>query len=131
MKKLVVSDLFFEIYKDFNVFNLKDKLDKLTRRELLLMLIVATDNLNEDDLFVLNNIAGYVTELNIIYDSLGDLNEINTTDIDLLQLIEDTGDKYIDTNCIVDCDGNTLPVPLTESEALLKRRNDGLDTILE
>ena len=40
----------------------------------------------------------------------------------LILLGDETGDKYIDTSKIVDSVGNKLPKPLSEKEALIKRR---------
>ena len=34
----------------------------------------------------------------------------------LQELIEETGDKYIETDNVVDIDGNKLPEPLTKEE---------------
>jgi hypothetical protein len=132
MPQVTVSDLFIEIYQDFNVFSVKDKLSKLSRKELLLMLVLATYTLDEDDKVFLDNCSNYSDELHLLYDSM-DSNggKLITTDPDLLQLIEESGDKNIDTGCIIDKDGKGLPKPLSESEALLKRRNVGIENILK
>ena len=48
-----------------------------------------------------------------IFDLLDDKEVTNPI---LLQLIEETGDKYIETDDIIDVDGNKLPEPLTKEE---------------
>jgi hypothetical protein len=110
---ITVSELFMNIYKKFNVVNQTSEMSKLSRFELYLLLTLAVDKFNEDDPVVCSNFSSFITELTEIFDVQDDKETIDT---DLLQLINRTGDKYIDTDIIVDKEGNKLPEPLQKDE---------------
>ena len=54
-KKILVSNEFFEIYKSFNVCSQVEKMIKLSRRELYLLLTVCIDNHDDSVLSVRHN----------------------------------------------------------------------------
>jgi len=110
---ITVSELFMDIYTKFNVVNQTSEMNKLSRFELYLLLTLAVDKFNEDDPVVWSNFSSFITELTEIFDVQDDKETIDT---DLLELINRTGDKYIDTDIITDKEGNKLPEPLQKDE---------------
>lgn len=112
-KKLQVSDLFVEIYTNLNVCSQLENMEKLSKKELYLLLILALDKHNDEDPVVLHNLLPWKdTALQIF-----ELQDDKETDIlELKELVEETGDKYIDVTILVDVNGNSLRVPLTKEE---------------
>ena len=112
-KKLQVSDLFVEIYTNLNVCSQLENMEKLSKKELYLLLIIALDKHNDENPVVLHNLLPWKdTALQIF-----ELQDDKETDIlELKELVEETGDKYIDVNILVDVNGNSLRVPLTKEE---------------
>lgn len=113
MTKITVTDQFVSIYRKFNVVIQTSEMNKLSRFELYLLLIVAVDKFNEDDPVVWSNFSSFITEIKEIFDIQDDK---ETNNPHLLELINRTGDKYIDTDIIVDKEGNKLPEPLQKDE---------------
>lgn len=111
--KVVVSDLFTDIYKNFNVVDQVDSMKKLSKKELYLLLTVCIDKHSDDDPVVIHNLLPFKEDAMKIYEVQ---NDEETTDEVLLQLIKETGDKYIETDNIVDIEGNLLPNPLNKQE---------------
>lgn len=117
-KKIKVSPLFIEIYQNFNVLEQTEKMKLLTKKELYLLLTVCLDKFSDTDKTVRQNFSPFKKEVMEIYDIQDD----KETEIkDLLELIEETGDKYIETDYIVDENDNTLSEPLTIEEVRDKR----------
>jgi hypothetical protein len=112
-KKIVVSELFIDIYKNFNVTSQVEKMKQLSKKELYLLLTCAFDKHSDDDPVVRHNLLDFREEAMKIY---AIQNDEETTDQDLLDLIKETGDKYIDTDNIIDSSGNKLSDPLTKQE---------------
>lgn len=112
-KKLQVSDLFVEIYINLNVCSQLENMEKLSKKELYLLLIIALDKHNDEDPVVLHNLLPWKdTALQIF-----ELQDDKETDIlELKELVEETGDKYIDVTVLVDVNGNSLREPLTKEE---------------
>jgi|GEM_PF-4331584 len=135
-KTIVVSNLFIDIYKNFNVYKQVNKMKKLSRKELLLLLILSSESFDESNAIVIENYKEFKKELQILYDSLPDNLDDDKLVIDrdfinlLILLGDETGDKYIDTSKIVDSVGNKLPKPLSEKEALIKRREIEIENII-
>lgn len=127
-EKFTVTPLFVEIYKLFNVVSQVERLKNLSRKELLLMLTLAVDTFSEDNHIVIENITPFKDELKLIYDLQQD-NAI--TDEDILYLAKVTGEKYIDSEMIVDSNGDELPEPLSEEEAIELRRDINITEITE
>lgn len=112
-KKLQVSDLFVEIYTNLNVCSQLENMEKLSKKELYLLLIIALDKHNDEDPVVLHNLLPWKdTALQIF-----ELQDDKETDIlELKELVEETGDKYIDVTVLVDVNGDPLREPLTKEE---------------
>ena len=113
-KQIVVSDLFKEIYLNFNVSNQLENMKKLERRELYLLLTYALDKHSDEDSVVLKNFQPFKDEVMEIYDIQDDKDATNEI---LLALIEETGDKYIETDDLVDSEGEKLRNPYSKEEA--------------
>jgi hypothetical protein len=113
VKKVVVSDLFVDIYKNFNVTSQVDKMNQLSKKELYLLLTVCLDKHSDEDQVVVHNFTPFKDECMTIFDVQDD-KEVN--DIDLKSLVDETGDKYIETDFIVNSKGESLPNPLTKEE---------------
>lgn len=112
-KTLQVSDLFVEIYTNLNVCSQLENMKNLSKKELYLLLILALDKHNDEDPVVLHNLLPWKdTALEIF-----NLQDDKETDIiELKELVEETGDKYIDVTILVDSKGNKLKEPLSKEE---------------
>lgn len=111
--KLSISEDFINIYRNINVTEQIDKMKKLSRKELLLLLLLCLDKHSEDDVVVTNNLLPFEKECDLLFD-LQDDKEVD--DEDIKELSKLTEDKYIDTDVLVDINGNKLPEPLTKQE---------------
>ena len=60
---ITVSELFLEIYRNFNVSNQIDKMNLLTKEELYLLLDACIDRHDEDDVTVQLNFSPFVEEI--------------------------------------------------------------------
>ena len=117
-KIIKVSPLFIEIYQNFNVIEQTEKMKSLTKKELYLLLTVCLDKFSDTDKTVKQNFLPFKKEVMDIFDVQDDK---DTTIVELSELIEETGDKYIETDYIQDESGNLLPDPLTKEEVRDKR----------
>lgn len=109
-KKIIVSNEFVDIFKNFNVINKIEEMKLLSERELYLLLTVCLDKHDEDQPTVVHNFLefkDYIMEIS-------DLFENNKTDNPILIELGEGG--YIETDNIVDENGNGLPTPLTKEE---------------
>lgn len=113
-KKIKVSDEFIDLYRNFNVYNQLDKLKSLNKKDLYLLLTLCLDKHSDEYPVVVNNFLPFREECMKIFDVQDDK---GTDDLLLKQLIEETGDEYIDTDIIVDSNGDKLPEPYTQQEA--------------
>ena len=113
-KKIKVSDEFIELYRNFNVYNQLDKIKSLNKKDLYLLLTLCLDKHSDEDPVVVNNFLPFREECMKIFDVQDDK---GTDDLLLKQLIEETGDEYIDTDIIVDSNGDKLPEPYTQQES--------------
>lgn len=112
-KNLIVSEQFVEIFKNFNVVTQVENMKQLTKRELYLLLTVCLDKFSDEDPVVNFNFQPFEKEVMEIFDIQDDK---DATDTDLVSLIDESGDKYIETDYIVNNDGDKLPEPLTKEE---------------
>ena len=112
-KTLKVSDLFVEIYTNLNVCAQLENMKNLSKKELYLLLILALDKHSEDDPVVLHNLFPWKDTALEIFNIQDDK---ETDIIELIELVEETGDKYIDSAIIVDSKGNKLKEPLSKEE---------------
>ncbi len=112
IKKINVSKLFFEIYKNFNVVSQVDRMNQLNDRELYLLLTLCLDKFSDEDPVVKYNLIPFKERIMEIFDIQDDKEPTNSI---LIGLIEDTGDKYIETDNLY-YRGSKLPEPLTKEE---------------
>lgn len=108
-----VSDLFIQIYKNFNAMSQIDNIRELSKRELYLLITLAIDKFSDSDPVAKHNLLPFKDEAMEIYEINDDVNTKNPV---LISLINETGDKYIETDYIVDKRGDQLPEPLTKDE---------------
>lgn len=127
-KYITVSDDFVAIYKMFNVNRQTEKMKKLSRKELMLMLVLAIDSFSEENPAVIENFRDFRSEMELIY---GLQQDQECQDVDLLSLGNETDEKYIDTSKIIDSSGEELPAPLSEEQALQIRRDIGISNIID
>ncbi len=111
-KKVNVSKLFFEVYKNFNVTSQVDRMKQLNDRELYLLLTLCLDKFSDEDPVVKYNLIPFKDCIMEIFDIQDDKEPTNSI---LIGLIEDTGDKYIETDNLY-YRGSKLPEPLTKEE---------------
>lgn len=114
VENLIVSDEFIEIYRNFNITNQHEKMRKLSQRDLYLLLILCLDKHSDEDVVVVENFRIFENDCMDIF-NIQDDGEVE--DEDLKYLIDRTGNKYIDTDIIIDVNGNKLPNPYTLAEA--------------
>jgi hypothetical protein len=112
-KKIVVSNEFVDIYRNFNVGNQVDKMKALTKRELYLLLTLCLDKHSDENPTVSSNFSEFKDQCLEIFDIQDEKSTENQT---LLNLIEESGDQYIETDNIVDSKGDRLPDPYTKDE---------------
>lgn len=108
-----VSDAFVEAYLNFNVANQEENIRALDKKERALLLLLALDKHSDEDPVVVANFQPFEKEVMEIYDVQDDKETANET---LLELIAETGDKYIDTDCIVDSKGEKIRSPYDKQE---------------
>jgi len=110
---IIVSDLFIDIYKNFNVVSQVERMRQLSKKELYLLLTVCLDKQLDEDPVVNHNFREFKDETMKIFEVQDDK---TPDDVDLITLIEESGDKYIETDNIVDTNGGKLPDPLTKEQ---------------
>jgi hypothetical protein len=103
MSKLIkVSDNFIKAFQLFNIVDVSDILKELSPTETYLLLIKCLDEHDDYNPFVIQNFKNYLDIISGIYDFLDKNETINPI---LLELIEITGDKYVNTSDIRDNEG--------------------------
>lgn len=112
-KNIQVSNEFVDIYTNFNVVTQVEKMKQLTKRELYLLLTVCLDKFSDEDPVVKHNLLPFKEEIMNIFDVQDDK---DATDPILIDLITESGDKYIETDYIVYNDDQKLPDPLSKEE---------------
>jgi len=110
--KINVTNEFLDIFSNFNVVTQVEKMKQLTKRELYLMLTVCLDKFSDEDPVVKHNLLPFKEEIMNIFDVQDDK---EATDSVLIDLISESGDKYIETDYIVNND-QKLPDPLTKDQ---------------
>ena len=112
-KKVLVSDEFVETYKYLNAGDMTDAIAALTEIERYMLVTLALDKHDIKDHFVRHNMLPLKDLGQVIYDVM----EEHDTDNEIIsQLIEMTGDKYIDVSVLVDGNGNDMPEPANSAE---------------
>jgi hypothetical protein len=126
MDKVIVSNKFIEIYKNFNVVSQIKQMEELSREELLLLLIITFRTYEFTDL-VTKTYKYFEDELLYIDSCLFDY---KLKDPDKLKMREVISDRYLDSEKIFDEQDNPLPPPTTEEDAKNIRRLLKLNNIL-
>jgi hypothetical protein len=116
--KLIVSDEFLEIYRNFNVYDQTEQINKLSDRERFLLLILCVDKHDDENPIVLYNFKPFKEEIKKIYE-VQDNKE--TTNQVLLDLIKETDHKHVESDYIRDKDGNKVPDPFDKNEVRDKK----------
>jgi hypothetical protein len=111
--KINVTNEFVDIFSNFNVVTQVEKMKQLTKRELYLMLTVCLDKFSDEDPVVKHNLIPFKEEIMNIFDVQDDK---EATDSVLIDLISESGDKYIETDYIVYNNDQKLPDPLTKDQ---------------
>lgn len=117
-KKITVSENFKNAYKNFNVFNVAEKISNLSKKELYLLLICCIDNHDSDDSTVMENYSNYEVEIAEILDLQDSKKTLNNF---LLELIFDTESITIDSHVV------KLPKIYTKEEVRELKLNKILD----
>jgi hypothetical protein len=112
-KNIHVSNEFVDIFSNFNVVTQVEKMKQLTKRELYLLLTVCLDKFSDEDPVVKHNLLPFKEEIMNIFDVQDDKDAIDSV---LIDLITESGDKYIETDHIVYNDDQKLPEPLNKEE---------------
>jgi len=113
-KEFVVSDRLVSIYRNFNVIDQVEEINKLSRRELFVLIFLCLDKHTDDDPVVINNYMSFKEEALEIYSLL---NDKGVNDEDLKSLVEEIGNSYVDVNDILlDSNGEKLPKVFTKVE---------------
>lgn len=118
VKKLVVSNEFVEVFRNFNVSNQIEEINKLSDKEKYLLLLCCLDQHNDSIPTVKFNFQPFKSEVMELFDLQDD--KVPTNQI-LIDLMSETGDQYIDTSVIVTMKGNQLPQPYNQSEIRNKK----------
>ena len=113
IKKVSVSNEFIDIYRHFNVSNQIDRMNKLSERELYLLLTFCLDKHDDENVTVKQNFIQFEKQIMEIFEIQDDK---ETTNQVILDLIKETGDSYIETENIVDILGNKTPDIFTVQE---------------
>ena len=113
VKNVTVSDLFVKIYENFNVVDQIENMNNLSEEELYLLLVYVLDRHSDEDPVVVHNLQPFKEKVMEIYELQDDK---ETTNPVLLTLVEKTGDKYIETDYVVNSLGEKLKDPLTKEE---------------
>ena len=111
--KIHVSNEFVDIFSNFNVVTQVEKMKQLTKRELYLLLTVCLDKFSDEDPVVKHNLLPFKEEIMNIFDVQDDKDAIDSV---LIDLITESGDKYIETDNIIYNDDQKLPEPLTKDQ---------------
>lgn len=113
IKKISVSEIFVEAYMNFNVTEQIEQIRRLDKREMYLLLICAIDRHDENDPIVIKNMIAFESEML----ELAMVQEDGSTDNEIIrELILETGNRYIETDYIVDQNGIKLKSPLNKQQ---------------
>jgi Fe-S-cluster formation regulator IscX/YfhJ len=110
-KNINVSNEFVDIFKNFNVVNKVEEMKLLSKKELYLLLTLCLDKHDDTQPTVVYNFQQFREEVMELFEIQDDKETLNPV---LQELIKESGDKYIETDGIVDVNGDKLPEPLTK-----------------
>lgn len=109
----VVTDDFVDVYKYLNAGDMSERIKSLSVIERYILVALSLDNHEIKNPVVRDNLYPLKDIGQSIYDAMEDL---DTDDPVIKELIEITGDKYIDLSVLVDSQGNDMPEPANQSE---------------
>lgn len=112
-KKVMVTNEFVTIFKNFNVVDQTENIKNLSQKERYLLLTLCLDKFEPEDPVAKYNFQPFKDEVMEIYDVQDDKTTENKI---LLELIDETEDMYIDTDMLVTSEGESLPQVLTKEE---------------
>ena len=98
-KQLKVSNEFVDIFKNFNVINKVEEIKALSKKELYLLLTLCLDKHDDGQPTVVYNFQPFREQVMELFEIQDDKETLNPV---LQGLIEESGDKYIETDNIVD-----------------------------
>jgi len=127
-KLVKVSDEFIDIYRNFHIYNQVDRMNKLSRVELFLLLVLAIDKYDENNNIVMDNFRPFKPE---IIEILAAHEGKDYTDPDLIAAGEMTGEKYVDIYQLRKENNEALPPIYTEEEAIQLRRDHSIKIIVD
>ena len=109
----VVTDDFVDVYKYLNAGDMSERIKSLSVIERYILVALSLDNHEIKNPVVRDNLYPLKDIGQSIYDAMEDL---DTDDPVIKELVEITGDKYIDLSVLVDSQGNDMPEPANQSE---------------
>ena len=116
--KLIVSDEFLEIYRNFNVYDQTEQINKLSDRERYLLIILCLDKHDDENTIVRYNFKPFKEEIKEIYEVQDNKETKNQI---LLDLIKETNHKHVESDNIRDKNGNKVPDPFDKNEVRDKK----------
>lgn len=112
-KKIIVSDEFVEVYKYLAADDMTERINALPEMEKYLLVLLALDKHDVHHPVVHPNVYPLRGIGEALYDQLS---EHEHCDDVVSQLVEMTGDKYLDVSVLRDGAGNEMPEPATKDE---------------
>lgn len=109
----VVTDDFVDVYKYLNAGDMSERINSLSVIERYILVALSLDNHEIKNPVVRDNLYPLKDIGQSIYDAMED---VDTYDPVIKELVEITGDKYIDLSVLVDSQGNDMPEPANQSE---------------
>lgn len=109
----VVTDDFVDVYKYLNAGDMSERINSLSVIERYILVALSLDNHEIKNPVVRDNLYPLKDIGQSIYDAMED---VDTDDPVIKELVEITGDKYIDLSILVDSQGNDMPEPANQSE---------------
>lgn len=109
----VVTDDFVDVYKYLNACDMSERINSLSVIERYILVALSLDHHDIKNSVVRDNLYPLKYIGQSIYDAMED---VDTDDPVIKELVEITGDKYIDLSVLVDSQGNDMPEPASQSE---------------
>ena len=117
-----VSELFIDIYKNFNVIDQTERLSLLTEKESYILLNLIIERHSEEDPQVVKNLSTSVEKIN----NLKSLFEIGETQDEVLNSLSTKYGRYLNIS-LQDSNSQELPEPYTREEVRELKLNNIFD----
>jgi len=117
-----VSELFIDIYKNFNVIDQTERLPLLTEKESYILLNLIIERHSEEDPQVVKNLSTSVEKIN----NLKSLFEIGETQDEVLNSLSTKYGRYLNIS-LQDSNSQELPEPYTREEVRELKLNNIFD----